>query len=446
LEKLSIDFILKSVNGTLFNENPSLIEISSISTDSREIKENSLFIPLIGKTFDGHYFIEKAFENKASISLSSRKLNTDKPYIKVNDTLNSLHCIAKDYLRTLNLGRICITGSTGKTTIKNLLSSSIIEKETVSTEGNTNNLIGVPYNIFRCSKNTKYAVFEMGINMKGELKTLSEITRPTHIIITSVNNSHIGNFKSFEDIIDTKLEIFSGYENLSSPVIINGDNKTVIEKIRKFKHVTFGLGSKNDFQPENLTILKNKNEIEIESKKYTISIPGIGGVYAFLAVYAFMRTFPEISIDIEKGLENFIQPESRMNIFQLSGLTLIDDSYNASPASMANAIDVLSKFSARKVAILSDMLELGAMSDELHKNVGEELNSKEIDVLIAVGDYSKKYFEVFKKEKYYFIKREDMEKKIFFILNNKDIVLIKGSHSTRMDETAKLLKEHYNVV
>jgi len=272
------------------------------------------------------------------------------------------------------------------------------------------------------------------------------MTRPTHIIITSVNNSHIGNFNSLDEIIDAKLEILSGYENPDSPVIVNGDNPHLIDKMKDVKCATFGLGNKNDFCPEKYTLLKDKSEITMDSQTYSISIPGMGGIYAFLAVYALMKTYPEIKIDINSGLKNFVQPKSRMNILSMNDITLIDDSYNASPASMSNAIDVLSRFSSRKVAVLSDMLELGDKSAEFHKAVGEELNSKQIDVLIAVGDWSKNYFEVFKNEKYYFLKKEDMEREIFSILKNKDAVLVKGSHSMKMDETAKLLKEHYNAV
>lgn len=428
------------------NGSSAVSEISAVTTDSRSKIENSLFVPLKGEKFDGHDFINKAYENGASIVLSAKELDSSKPYIRVDDTLFALHRLSTEYLKTLNLRRVCITGSTGKTTTKNLLSACIREEGTIATEGNTNNLIGVPQNIFRCGRETKNVILEMGMNMKGELTALSDIVKPTHIIITTVNNSHIGNFASFEEIINAKLEILSGYSNRETPVIVNGDDSHVTERMKGINIVTFGMNGKNDFHPEDITLMKEKSEIKINSKTYSIGIPGMGGVYSFLAVFAFLKTFAEFKSDIEKGLSEFVRPQSRLNIIPLRDITLIDDSYNASPASMQNAIDVLSRFSARRVALLSDMLELGDESKFLHERVGEELNKKSIDVLVAVGKEAKTYYDIFIGEKYYFEERKEMEKKIFSILKSRDAVLVKGSHSTMMNETAKLIKENYNAL
>ncbi|MGE3063199.1 MAG: UDP-N-acetylmuramoyl-tripeptide--D-alanyl-D-alanine ligase [bacterium] len=438
------DFIAKAVCGKLVNSTET-IEITAISTDSREISKNFLFIPIKGETFDGHDFIEAAFSAGASLSISSKDIVLNKPYIKVRDTLQGLHALAKEYLKSIAPSRICITGSTGKTTTKNLLAASAPENNTVFTEGNTNNLIGVPQNIFRCGRNTKRLILEMGMNTAGELSMLSNTVRPTHIMVTTINNSHIGNFDSFERILDAKFEIMNGYESKDRPIIICGDDRRVLSRFSSVEKKTFGLNRENDFSPNSMTMLKDSSEIEIDSKKYRVRIPGMGGIYSFLAVYAFMKTFPDMEIDIEKGLEKFIEPLSRMNILPLKDMTLIDDSYNASPASMTNAIDVLSKFTARRVALLSDMLELGSTAPQMHREVGEELNKKSIDVLIAVGVLSKNLYDVFNGEKYYFEDRVQMEEKLFSILKKMDAVLVKGSHSTKMHETAKKIKEHYAV-
>ncbi|MDD3803367.1 MAG: UDP-N-acetylmuramoyl-tripeptide--D-alanyl-D-alanine ligase [bacterium] len=436
------ELIAKASCGELINSAGSEI-VTSVSTDSRTISSGALFVPIKGDTFDGHDFIEKAYSSGAVLALSSKPLQTRSPYVRVNDTLVSLHKIAKEYLSKINCSKICITGSTGKTTAKNILASSSPAENTVATEGNTNNLIGVPQNIFRCDKNTKNLILEMGMNTAGELEILSNTVRPTHIIITSINNSHIGNFESFEKIIEAKSEILCGYLFKERPIVINGDDSKVLSYFSSVKNATYGLKNKNDFSPDSMVMKKSSSEITMEGEKFEIKIPGLGGIYSFLALYAFIKTFPDLSFDIRRGIENFSEPSSRMNIIPLRGITLIDDSYNASPASMANAIDVLSRFTSRRVAVLSDMLELGESSVRMHREAGEELNTKSVDMLIAVGELAIHYYESFRGEKHYFENRSEMEKSIFSLLKNMDAVLVKGSHSTRMHETAKKIKEHY---
>lgn len=441
MESMKSEFIARSAAGELIGCRPD-IEITSVSTDSRSISRGALFVPIKGESFDGHDFIEKAFEKGAALTLSSRKLPESMPHVRVGDTLASLHLIAGAYLKSINPSRICITGSTGKTTTKNLLASSLPAEGTVYTEGNTNNLIGVPQNVFRCGRDTKRAVLEMGMNTKGELSALSRMVRPTHVIITSVNNSHIGNFNSFDEIIMAKHEILDGYAG-DGPVIICGDDERVLSAFSKTDSVTFGLHSSNAFKPDSMTLNRDSSEIRINGESFTVKIPGMGGVFSFLAVYAFMKTYPSMEADVKKGIEEFMEPQSRMNISVLGKITLIDDSYNASPVSMKNAIDVLSRFSSRRVALLSDMLELGRNEEELHSEIGEELKRKSIDVLIAVGRLSRRYLDAFTGEKHSFETREMMEEKLFSILNENDAVLVKGSHSTKMSETAKKIKEHY---
>ncbi|HAF08064.1 MAG: UDP-N-acetylmuramoyl-tripeptide--D-alanyl-D-alanine ligase [bacterium] len=441
MEKINFDFILKATEGKGYNIKDPQNFIEEVSTDSRNISKNSLFVPIKGEKFDGHDFIKESFQKGAILTLSEKDLK-DLPYIKVNDTTKSLNLLAKEYLKMFNPLKIGITGSNGKTTTKDLLLSTIKDQSKIGTRGNTNNLIGVPLNIFRVDRKTKYLILEMGMNSIGELSILSRTVDPDIVIITTINESHIGNFESFDQIISAKFEILENYKN-DYPVVINGDNPYILKKFpNKIKHITFGLKNINDIFPEKFEIEKRFSKIFIDKKEYRINIPGIGGIYSFLVVYTLKKFFDKIiEIDLKKGLENFYPSENRMNIFSVKGITIIDDSYNANPASMKNGIEVLSKFNSRKIAVLSDMLELGKESENLHRKIGEILNDNRIDVLMTVGEYSKFINLTFSGEKYHFEKRSKLEEFLKKYVKENDTILIKGSHLFEMFETVKILKE-----
>ncbi len=419
--------------------------IEEISTDSRKKMNNALFIPIKGEKFDGHDFIKQAFDNGAILTLSEKPLKFDN-YIKVKNTLNAFHSIAKYYIDKFNPYRIVITGSTGKTSTKEMLFSCFENKEYVKkTYGNMNNLIGVPLNIFNIDNSTKHIVFEAGMNMKGELERLSYILNPDIVIITSINNSHIGNFPSFNDLILAKMEILK-YMNNSGLLIINGDNKDILEKTpSNIKYVTFGLNQNNKYYPSNFILNERYSQLTINNKTYKINIPGIGGIYSFLSMYALYKERPDLPINPENVL-SFSPPSQRMNIINTNNITIIDDTYNASPISMKNAIDVLSKFSSRKIAVLSDMLELGKDSDKLHSEIGNYLNEKNIDILISIGNYSKNYYNKFQNEKYHFNTLNEAKGKILSILNKNDIVLVKGSRAMNMEKITDFIMENENAL
>uniref|UniRef100_A0A7C3N5U9 UDP-N-acetylmuramoyl-tripeptide--D-alanyl-D-alanine ligase n=1 Tax=candidate division WOR-3 bacterium TaxID=2052148 RepID=A0A7C3N5U9_UNCW3 len=441
MERINFDFILKATKGKAYNIKDFKTFIEEISTDSRKISRNSLFVPIKGEKFDGHDFIKDSFKKGAILSLSERDLD-DLPYIKVNDTTKALNLLAKEYLKMFSPLKIGITGSNGKTTTKDLIFSTIKSENKIGTIGNTNNLIGVPINIFRVDRKTEYLILEMGMNSVGELSLLSSTVEPDIVIITTINESHIGNFESFDQIISAKFEILENYKSCY-PVLINGDNPYILKNFPdKIKYITFGLKNGNDVFPESFEIEKTFSKIFIDNRDYKINVPGIGGIYSFLIVYTLKKFFEKIiEIDLEKGLENFYPSENRMNILSINSITIIDDSYNANPASMKNGIEVLSKFNSRKIAVLSDMLELGKESENLHKKIGEILNENRIDVLMTVGEYSKFINLTFNGEKYHFEKKCELEEFLKKYIKDNDTILIKGSHLFEMFETVKNLKE-----
>ncbi|MEJ5307713.1 MAG: UDP-N-acetylmuramoyl-tripeptide--D-alanyl-D-alanine ligase [candidate division WOR-3 bacterium] len=442
MEKINFEFIEKATKGKPVNIQDFSKFVEDISTDSRNIKKNSLFVPIKGDRFDGHDFIQDSFNKGAILTLSEKDLN-GLPYIKVKDTILALNGLAREYLKKFKPLKIGITGSNGKTTTKDMIYSVIDNDNKIATKGNTNNLIGVPLNIFRVDQKTKYLILEMGMNNKGELSLLSDTVGPDIVIITNINESHIGNFESFDHLIEAKFEILKNFKG-NHPIIINGDNPYILNKLPgNLKHITFGLKNENDVFPEKFEIEQTYSKIFIGGKEFKINIPGIGGIHSFLIVYTLKKFFENlIEIDLEKGLEGFYPSENRMNIISIDRITIIDDSYNANPASMKNGIEVLSKFNSRKIAVLSDMLELGKESERLHKKIGEILNENKIDVLLTFGNYSKSINSNFIGEKYHFDEKEKLLDFLKRFIKEGDTLLVKGSHHFEMYEIVKQLKEY----
>lgn len=442
MEKINFKFIEKATKGISANIKDFNISVEGISTDSRNITKNCLFVPIKGDRFDGHDFIHDSFKKGAILTLSEKDLK-DLPYIKVKDTILALNSLAKEYLKQYNPLKIGITGSNGKTTTKDLIFSVIDNDNKIATKGNTNNLIGVPLNIFRVDSKTKYLILEMGMNNVGELSFLSETVEPDIVIITNINESHIGNFESFDHLVKAKFEILKHFKG-NYPLIINGDNHYILKELpQNLKYITFGLKNENHVFPEKFEIEQTYSKVFIDKMEFKINVPGIGGVYSFLIVYTLKKFFENvIEMNLEKGLKDFHTSENRMNIISINKITIIDDSYNANPASMKNGIEVLSKFNSRKIAVLSDMLELGKESERLHKKIGEILNENRIDVLITIGNYSEFINLNFTGEKYHFKERNELVDFLKRFFREGDSVLIKGSHYFEMFEIVKLLKEY----
>jgi len=441
MKRFDMDFLKKSITGVCINCADDIF-FDSVSTDSRKILKNTLFVPLEGEIYDGHAFINDAVENGTSAFISSKKIEISIPYMLVENTLSAYHELASAYADRFNIYKIAITGSNGKTSTKDLLFSCFRQSsKTLKTKGNTNNLIGVPENIFRADDQTSYMILEMGMNRKGELKTLSSLVKPDTVIITNVNNSHIGNFLCFDDLISAKMEILS-FLKKDGLLIVNGDDAHVLSAVpNEIRRKTFGIKQTNDYYPLKVDMRQSDSTVYMSDGEFKINVPGMGSVYSFLSVYAFCKEHPEIGTSVKTGLENFIPPSNRMNILTVNEITIIDDTYNASPSSVRNAIDVLSRFKGRKIAILADMLELGSETELLHEQIGKFAYEKEIDMLLACGEKAEAYTRYFRNEKAFFDSKEKLYDHLKNNIKKNDIILIKGSRMMKMEEVVNYLKE-----
>ncbi len=442
MEKMDLKTIAEWTNGELHGEN---MTIESISTNSKQSMKNTLFIPLHGEQFDGHDFIENAKINGAIAFISENQIETETPYLLVDNTLLALGDIAKHYIRQFKTAKIIITGSTGKTSFKDLLFECLITDNKIKTAGNTNNLIGTPLNLLRINSETEYAVIEAGMNMEGELLKQSIMIKPDYVIITSINNSHIGMFDSFESLIKAKLEILISASK-KHPLLINGDNQEVLNNIPpEIAYITYGIKNSNKYYPSSITLNSRDSIVDFHDKKFRINVPGMGAVNMITGIYAFICENPHIPLDLEKGLLKYCVPEKRLNILDTGKFIIIDDSYNASPASMKNALDVLNKFKGRKIAVLADMLELGKDSKTLHSEIGDYILLKQIDIICSFGNDAK-HFSLKHKNGIHFNDKKDLSEYLSGILKNDDVILVKGSRSMKMEEIINIIKGGFNAL
>ena len=442
--KLTVKKILEITKGQLITGDENL-EIESYSKDTRTIKKNDCYIGIKGETFDGNLFWKDAKEKGACACLLDSfegKIEEKDPFtiILVSDTIAAIQALAH-YVRIESHAKVvAITGSAGKTSTKDMIASVLEEKyKILKTPGNLNGQIGLPLNIL-AYKDEPVWVLEMGMNDFGQLKELSSIASPDVAVITNIGTAHIGILGSRENILKAKLEILEGM-NDKGVLVLNGDNDLLKTVKTDLKQVTFGLESGNDIVATDIKMVGEKTICKIENNEIEIPVMGEVFVYNALAAYAVGKLFSLTPEEIKNGIASFQMSNNRMNTIKTTKFTIINDTYNANPDSVKSAIKTLGTFKNRKVAILGDMLELGENEIKYHQEIGEFCNKK-IDVLITIGVLSKNMFDKFTKEKYYFKTNEEAETKLKDILKQDDVILVKASHSMKLDTIVNFLKEN----
>ena len=442
--KLTVKKILEITKGQLITGDENL-EIESYSKDTRTIKKNDCYIGIKGETFDGNLFWKDAKEKGACACLLDSfegKIEEKDPFtiILVSDTIAAIQALAH-YVRIESHAKVvAITGSAGKTSTKDMIASVLEEKyKILKTPGNLNGQIGLPLNIL-AYKDEPVWVLEMGMNDFGQLKELSSIASPDVAVITNIGTAHIGILGSRENILKAKLEILEGM-NDKGVLVLNGDNDLLKTVKTDLKQVTFGLESGNDIVATDITMDGEKTICKIENNEIEIPVMGEVFVYNALAAYAVGKLFSLTPEEIKNGIASFQMSNNRMNTIKTAKFTIINDTYNANPDSVKSAIKTLGTFKNRKVAILGDMLELGENEIKYHQEIGEFCNEK-IDVLITIGVLSKNMFDKFTKEKYFFKTNEEAETKLKDILKQDDVILVKASHSMKLDTIVNFLKEN----
>ena len=371
-----------------------------------------------------------------------KKKYSNRVIILVEDTIKAIQQIA-EYKRSLyDIPVVGITGSVGKTSTKDIISSVMAKKYNVlKTLGNFNSQIGLPLTVLRLKEDNNAMVVEMGMSALGEISNITKVAKPTIAVITNVGTAHIGNLGSRENILKAKLEILDGLQN-GGTLVINNDNDMLFKwnkenQNKKFKVITFGIENKSDIMPYDIVSTENGStyKIDIDGKTYNIKVT-VGGnhfVLNSLCAIAVGRLLNIEMEDILNGIANFELTKRRMQVEKnKNGVTIINDCYNANYDSMKAAIEYLGKINAnKKIAVLGDMLELGEFSKGLHEKVGEEVAKNNVDILITVGSLAK---DIAKKA----IEKGMQEKDIYTCDNNNEAIELIRQKANKGD--AVLLK------
>lgn len=429
-------------------------EVSSITTDSRKIEKDSLFVPIVGERVDAHRFIPDVMSKGALVTLSERELeNADFPYIQVGSSLQAVKDIAEFYLKQLQIPVVGITGSVGKTSTKEVIASVLKEKyRTLKTQGNFNNELGLPLTVFRLRDEDQIAVLEMGISDFGEMTRLTKIARPDTCVITNIGTCHLENLGDRDGVFKAKTEIFKSM-NPKGHIVLNGDDDKLatVSGYNGIKPVFFGLNSERDVYADQIESKGLKGvacRIHLGEDAFDVLVPtpGIHMVYNALAAAAVGRIY-ELSIEeIKRGIESLETIRGRFKMIETDKFLVVDDCYNANPMSMKASLDVLHDGEGRRVAILGDMGELGENEIALHEEVGTHAAQCGIDVCICVGALSAHMAEAARKadpefKVIYEESRESLLEHLGDLVQEGDTILVKASHFMQFEEVVKALEE-----
>jgi len=400
----SIDQVIKAVGGVLIG-GAAQNNVCGVSTDSRQLEKGNIFIALKGENFDGHDFVQKAAEKgAASVIISDEalldlgKMDKAVSVIKTSDTLQALGDLAHNYRQRFSLPVIGLTGSTGKTTTKEMMATIIGRKKTIlKTEGNLNNLIGLPQTIFRLTAEHELAILEMGTNTRGEIKRLTRIAAPSIGLITNIGPAHLERFGSVDVVALEKSDLFLNMPQ-AGIAVVNLDDEAVkiIAERWNSSRINFSMSPNadvtvNDIKKNGARGMRFNLVIDGTSQKVEMKIVGIHHVYNAMAAAACAWAAgigPEI---IKEGLEAFSPVGGRMEMIRLqNGAYLIDDSYNANPASVREALMTLKdlKNNHSGYVFLGDMLELGDAAFEMHRRIGMLLGTISVNAVFLQGEYS----------------------------------------------------------
>lgn len=451
MQRLNVKDVLAATGGTLVCGTEDF-EISEIVTDSRKAGANMLFVPIVGDNNDGHDFIGSAFENGAETVVTHRDIPAmaGKNIIRVRDTRIAFGDIARYYKEKYNLPTVAITGSVGKTTTKDMISAVLAMKyNTLKTQGNFNNDIGLPITIFRLERKHEAAVLEIGMSHMGEIRYLASIAKPDVAVITNIGMSHIENLGSQENIYYSKLQICD-FMDKNKLLVVNGDDKFLSRHFDKCNVITCGIENKNcDLVAKNIKNLgidgtKFTVKVDGENHEVYVKIPGVHNVYNALIAIAVGRHYNIPMKDIIDGIREFLLTSMRMEIREYNGVTVINDCYNASPDSMRAALSVLRDMKAkRKVAVLGDVLEMGSFAEKSLYEVG--LSIEGVDMLVTVGDNSRfiargASFAGINETKSFKTNKEAIDH-LKGYLKKGDAVLVKASRGMRFEQIVDALKK-----
>jgi UDP-N-acetylmuramoyl-tripeptide--D-alanyl-D-alanine ligase len=448
---LTVEEIIKATGGELLSENSKTFQ--GVSINSRTISDGEIFFAIRGDRFDGHDYLEEALMkgSGAVVDKLPESLPEGKTVISVKDALRSLQDLAHFIRESQGIPVVAITGSNGKTSTKEMVHLILSKKHKVlKNEGNLNNHIGLPLSLTLLEQDQEMAVLEMGMNAAGEIRRLCEIAAPSHGVITNIGSAHVGKLGSHEAVRDAKLEILEGL----SVAVVNADDEYLMQGLQQKENfngtvVRFAVHRDADIMAGNVRVSEEGTDFDLEIKgegsiPVSLKVQGLCNVYNALAAAAVSFSLGVGLDDIKDALETYRAFPMRFEVVKKGGVTLINDSYNANPVSIKESVHELVRLSTggRSVAVLGDMRELGAFSQDAHRETGKMLVESGVDVFIAVGEKmglaaeegSRVRGEKALPHIVSFRDVNETSKKIMSILQKGDTVLLKGSRSMSMEK------------
>jgi UDP-N-acetylmuramoyl-tripeptide--D-alanyl-D-alanine ligase len=460
---LALEEVLKVTGGRLLQgEGHTFFE--GISTDSRTIVKGELFIALKGSRFDGHHYALEALEKKAGgVLIEEDKVGDirwngyrSRAVIAVKDTLSALGDIARDWRHRYSTPVVALTGSNGKTTTKEMMAACLETTFPIlKTKGNLNNLIGVPLTLLTLTEKERVVVLEMGMNVPGEIRRLTEIAEPDVGLITNLQKVHLEGMGSLERLKEEKGELFRRMRR-NGTILVNRDDPRVVDLARDYpgQKITFGIEHPADVMAKEIRLkgAGTSFTLILEGEAVEIYLPLLGRHFVANALSA-MAVACLFGVEVnqaKKALENLQSFPMRMEVVPLKGgKTLINDAYNANPYSMELALETLveAKGEGRTIAVVGDMLELGSFTREAHEQIGKRVSELSIDFLFALGEEAPIVVESAVRHGFPIERARIVESHseaislLRQVIQNGDWILVKGSRRMAMEKIVEGLSE-----
>lgn len=447
---LTTDEITGATAGRLLQGGRDAV-FAGISIDSRTIREGELFVAIKGQRYDGHDFLNAALRQGggAVVSILPPGPVEDKAIVYVNDTLKALQDLARSMRKKRDVTVVAVTGTNGKTTTKEMIAAILsIRHKVLKNYGNLNNHIGLPLSLMKIEEGDEFAVLEMGASSRGDIKQLCEIALPDYGVITNIGLAHLEGFGSLEIVRRTKLELFEAAGNIS----LNADDRFLAEGVSccpeySEKNITtFGIDNSADIFARDINLGDGYSVFSLclgkdECLKVRLEVPGRFNIYNALAAASVCRALGIAPADIKQGIESFKGVPMRLEFTSLRGAAVISDVYNANPTSMEEAVKELVRMrKSRAIAVLGDMLELGAYAEDAHRKLGKWMAALPVDVFIAVGPLMSRAAEEFSDDNRCAVVAHDSSeagKILLDICREGDTILVKGSRGMKMELVAE---------
>ncbi len=478
MKKFSITDLAGTIKTRPAASEYAIRDFNGVSIDSRTTKPGDCFFAIAGENFDGHDYVADAFAKGAVCAVVSKDIPvgkpTDKPILKVEDTIKALGDLAGEYRRQADFKVVAITGSAGKTTTKEIAYQALSQHFRVHQSPRSfNNNIGLPLTLLGAEADDQIVIAELGSNHPGEIACLTRIAAPDVAVVINVHPAHLEGFGSLQTIIQEKLSISEGLTP-DCALIINADFDRLVSACRAkgIKFITFGKSDGANYQARNVSYEASASRFTVDSTEVYLPLPGPGNVENALAAWAVCSRLGLAIDDFAKAVKTLSPASMRAELLQIGTLTVLNDCYNANPASMRNALDILAGLDpARKhrlVFICGDMAELGQQTERLHTELGTSIVQAKVGLLVAVGKFAKITAEAAlarsnanagakttAKNNLGPLETQSLQIKHFEdtisacnnlheFIKDYDIVLVKGSRTARLEMVVEKLKELYS--